>query len=339
MICVRLKGVHWTTKRLADGSVRRYFYAWPGGPRLAGEPGSPEFMASYNAAHAARRRPPAGTLHRVIADFKVSDEIGNLADRTRKDYLRCIATIEKEFASLPIEALDDPRVNRMLLSWRNSLACGDRWADYHYTVLTRILSWARDGGLTSWRPPARVKKLYHGDRSERIWLPAQIAAFRVVCSEQLWLGLVLALETGQRQGDLLALPWSAYDGCWIKLRQRKTGQKVEIPVTADLKAVLDATERVSPIIMTSSRGLPWKAHGFSSMWRRATKAAAIDGLTFNDLRGTAVTRLAEAGCTIPQIASLTGHSFKSANQIVERYLPRTRGLALAAIAKLERGKS
>ena len=80
-------------------------------------------------------------------------------------------------------------------------------------------------------------------------------------------------------------------------------------------------------------------HGFSLMWRRAKKATGIKGLTFNDLRGTAVVRLAEADCTIPQIASITGHSFKSAAEILERYLPRTRGLAFAAITKLERGKN
>ena len=37
------------------------------------------------------------------------------------------------------------------------------------------------------------------------------------------------------------LAWSAYDGEWIWLKQRKTGKKVEIPVTADLKALLEKT--------------------------------------------------------------------------------------------------
>lgn len=149
---------------------------------------------------------------------------------------------------------------------------------------------------------------------------------------------MLALDTGQRQGDLLVLPWSAYDGAFIHLTQRKTGQPVEILVTDDLKSVLANTPRVSPIILTNGRGRPWKEHGFSSMWRRTAKAAAIAGLTFNDLRGTAVTRLAEAGCTVPEIAAITGHSFRSVHDIIERYLPRTRGLAVSAIAKLQKAK-
>jgi hypothetical protein len=38
-----------------------------------------------------------------------------------------------------------------------------------------------------------------------------------------YLPLLLALWTGQRQGDLLRLPWSAYDGKYIRLRQSKGG--------------------------------------------------------------------------------------------------------------------
>ena len=39
-------------------------------------------------------------------------------------------------------------------------------------------------------------------------------------------------------------------------------------------------------------------------------------LHFHDLRGTAVTRLAEAECTLPEIASITGHSLREASSII-----------------------
>jgi hypothetical protein len=51
---VHLKGVHSVATRLADGTRKTYYYAWKGGPRLRGEPGTPEFVASYNEAIAAR---------------------------------------------------------------------------------------------------------------------------------------------------------------------------------------------------------------------------------------------------------------------------------------------
>ena len=47
-----------------------------------------------------------------------------------------------------------------------------------------------------------------------------------------------------------------------------------------------------------------------------------------------MTVLAEAGCTVPEIASFTGHSLKHVASILEKYLPMTKGQALSAAHKL-----
>ncbi|WP_414644916.1 tyrosine-type recombinase/integrase [Bosea sp. (in: a-proteobacteria)] len=70
-------------------------------------------------------------------------------------------------------------------------------------------------------------------------------------------------------------------------------------------------------------------------WKEASDRAGLTDLHFHDLRGTAVTMLAEAGCTIPEIAAITGHSLKTVNTILEKYLSRTRALAEAAMEKFE----
>ena len=44
---VDLVGIHRVKKVLADGSVREYFYAWRGGPRIQSEPYSKEFTAEF----------------------------------------------------------------------------------------------------------------------------------------------------------------------------------------------------------------------------------------------------------------------------------------------------
>jgi hypothetical protein len=58
-------------------------------------------------------------------------------------------------------------------------------------------------------------------------------------------------------------------------------------------------------------------------------------LHFQDLQGTAVTLLAAADATIPQIASITGHSLQSVTRILERYLPLTSALSKAAMTVFE----
>ena len=61
-------------------------------------------------------------------------------------------------------------------------------------------------------------------------------------------------------------------------------------------------------------------------------------MTFNDLRGTAVTRLAIAGCTEAEIATITGHSLRDVGAILDtHYLKRDPSLAESAIRKLEAG--
>jgi hypothetical protein len=77
-----------------------------------------------------------------------------------------------------------------------------------------------------------------------------------------------------------------------------------MPVGAPLKALLDLTERLGPVILTNTTGRPWTADGFRSSWGKLSdRAGGISDLTFHDLRGTAVVRLAIAGASVPQIAA------------------------------------
>lgn len=53
-----------------------------------------------------------------------------------------------------------------------------------------------------------------------------------------------------------------------------------------------------------------------------------------DTRDTAVTRYAEAGCSVPEICSLTGHDEASCYQILKHYLVLNGEMASSAVAKL-----
>lgn len=46
---------------------------------------------------------------------------------------------------------------------------------------------------------------------------------------ELALAVAISAYTGLRQGDVLRLPWSAYDGHSLTLRQGKTGEELWIP--------------------------------------------------------------------------------------------------------------
>jgi integrase len=337
---VRLKGINSRKKVLADGSVRTYYWAWKGGPPLCGEPGSPEFLASYNEAAARKIVPPRGTLLSILQQYQVSEDFSGLADSTRRSYVALIVRIEKAFADFPLAALTDRRTRGVFKAWRDRIATdsGRRQADYAWTVLARILSWALDRGLVAANPCERGGRLYRTSRRDNIWTTLDEAAFFDRAPKHLHLALMLALWTGQRQGDLLRLPWSAYDGRHIRLRQSKTGARVAIKVGAPLKILLDAMVKRSTIILTNSDGKPWTSDGFRASWGKACKQAGVSGVTFHDLRGTSVTRLALVGATAPEIANITGHSLRDVHAILDmHYLARDPALGESAIAKLEKG--
>jgi integrase len=336
---VNLRGLHSAHVTLANGKRVVYFYAWRGGPRLRGEPGTPDFIASYNEAVAQRAPLPAGTLQGLIDAYQRSQKFLGLRERTRADYIKKIKIIETEFGDFPIKALTARETRGVFMDWRDRLALrSPRQADYAWMVLALILAWAKDRGKITVNPCERGGRVYDGTRVDFVWSIEDEATFLKHASAHLHLPLLLALWTGQRQGDLLRLPWSAYDGARIKLRQSKTGARVNIPVGAPLKAALDTARKDSPLILVTSRGRPWTSHGFRSSWGYACKKAGIVDLTFNDLRGTAVTRLALVGCSEPEIVTITGHSLRDVRSILDvHYLHRDPALADSAIRKLESG--
>jgi len=176
-------------------------------------------------------------------------------------------------------------------------------------------------------------------------LPEHIAVTQRVASPEFWPLFLGAVFTGLRQGDLRKLPWSAYDGeaiTWRITKRRKgdAGVKVTIPCTTALRSLLDSLARHGPLIFTTATGRAWQKRYVARHFEIARAKAAealpeVAALHFHDTRGTAITMLAEAGCSVPEIAAITGHSYRSVNSILEKYLPRTRHLAEIAKAKLE----
>jgi integrase len=128
--------------------------------------------------------------------------------------------------SIPSSAEGQVLVRSLSLSfdefkaWRDRMSATPRRADYVWTTLARVLSVARDHGRISTNPCEPGGPLYTAGRQDNVWTEADISRVLAVAKPEMELALMLALWTGQRQGDLLSLPWSAYDDTHVRLRQR-----------------------------------------------------------------------------------------------------------------------
>jgi integrase len=340
---VRLKGIKWSIKKRADGTSKTYWYAWKSGPRIDAEPGTPEFMRLYDEAVASYKKKSAETLSSLIDYFRDCSEYKDLGEKSKRAYDGYLKLIEAKFGSMPIGALEDKRVRGDFKEFRDSFSDKPRKADYVWTTIARVLSVAKDRGKITVNVCERGRRLYVSDRSEIVWTAEDIRTFCGVASVELQAALLLALWTGQRQGDLLRLTWNNYDGTYIRMRQSKgRGSKgrrrVTIPVGPPLKAALDAAlkEKGSTVtILVNSFGRPWTEDGFRASWNKAFRKTPLKDLHFHDLRGTAVTRLALSNCSVPEIAAITGHSMKTVHEILDaHYLGGRLELAEAAVKKL-----
>ena len=110
---------------------------------------------------------------------------------------------------MQVEVLNDRRIRKDFMEWRTELAKHSlRQADYMWTVMRLLVKWAYNPGELNFNHFSDPGQLYNVKRTDKIWILEDVEAFNRHAEPHMQLAMLLALHTGQRQGDLLALTWS-----------------------------------------------------------------------------------------------------------------------------------
>jgi integrase len=120
------------------------------------------------------------------------------------------------------------------------------------------------------------------------WLPALIQ---------------LAVETGMRRSELLAIRWDDVDlgAHTVLLRSTKNGHPRTVPLSPRALEILKDTPRSGEMVFGVS------ANALRLSWERLRRRAGVSGLRFHDLRHEAVSRFFEKGLNMPEVAAISGH--------------------------------
>lgn len=306
-----------------------------------------EINAGLASPAAPGERPAARdprTVAGLIAAYMAAPEFRQLKPASRATYAVYLERLRAAWGRLEAAGIE----RRHVLALRDRLAETPAAANYAVTATRLLMAFAVERGMRADNPAARLRRLRTGpghapwraDQTERLigapGVPADVRA-----------AALIALHTGQRRADVLAMTWSDLDGPaprWTGVRvvQAKTGARLWIPLHAALRAALADLwpGRRGPAIVADPAdptGRPLSKGKFEHRWRAALARAGLAGagLAFHGLRYSATERLFEAGCDVKQVAAITGHASLAQLAKYGRGADQRR-LASAAIARLER---
>lgn len=336
-----------------------------------------EILARKNARPVKRRarteaQPHANAVAHIIERWLETPRLkGDSVSEGRKHRAPLSANTIRYYkqARRLIERLDDGRFWAMPASAFDGAALSDaldRAEQAHGLAQARALramvsacwKWARKAQLVHLNPaadmdetlPVLTPRIRFGEEAE---IAALIAAADAMGRPEIGDSIMIGVWVGQRQGDRLTLLDGQITPRGILFRQaKKGGQPLLIPASKPLGLRLAAararrkgrTVEWPQVIIDEKAWKPFKPdhyrHIFAEVRAKAAETMpALADFHDQDLRDTAVTWLALAGCNEIEIASITGHSLKTIAEIMKHYLGLHPDLARRAIGKLELWKA
>jgi integrase len=176
-------------------------------------------------------------------------------------------------------------------------------------TLKSILSKAVEWGKLIESPARNIKRLKVENRRTRILTDSEQAAILDACPRKMRAIVTLALITGARIGELLALRWEHCQDGYVTFWETKNGRMRRIPISPTIEAVLAAQPRVHPWVFTNSRTeQPFKS--VRQVFDRAVVRAGITtgDVTLHTLRHTALSRMIASGYDDYMVMEISGHS-------------------------------
>ncbi|MBU2361153.1 MAG: site-specific integrase, partial [Alphaproteobacteria bacterium] len=293
-------------------------------------PAEQDFYTAYSTAIDKVTPKTGGYLTSDMIDLYLdSANFNRLADRTKTDYRRWLKRFGGEFGPDPLAMFAEYESLDEIEGWREQWKHSPRQFDYAGDVVTILFNFAKKRGKLK-QHYAEFENIYKADRAAIVWTQPFIDKFAERAPDHVTRVLIAATETGLRPADLVKLSRFNVEKLdsgnrRLRIPTQKRGQFAHIPVTPKMAKLIDSTPPGQELILLNASRQPWTERYASqeiSKWKnKAGLSVKVLGysLHLHDCRGTAVTRLLNAGADANGLATVFGWDLRYATEMIQVY--------------------
>ncbi len=257
------------------------------------------------------------TLRRVSFQDFVNEEEEVMTGRVAEATVQQTRTSLDHFARLcnprALVDIDLPMVEQFYA--RRLKEVSEATANKDLRHVKACLNRAVERGYMAENPTNKVKPAREPEKEIRVLSREEVGKLMHACPLVWWQALVaVAVTTGMRRGELLALRWEDVDfsqeTVWVRntaehrTKSRKNRALALWPAVADL---LHFLPRRGELVFGTEDG-PMRGDTVTKEFGTIVEGAAIKHCTLHDLRRTFVSHLANAGVNAALVQQLAGHS-------------------------------
>ena len=266
------------------------------------------------------------TVQGLSDEYLLSSDFNMLADKSKQDYqyfINVLLGTKLDGKTLSITYLKNMSGSKAKRSYEMWLERGISMANHICSVARKVYSYGMEMDYVQANPFSTFKRKSSQSRKV-VWTQEQVKiildySYSDFKTRNIGLIVQMAYEWCQRIGDmrLLKFDYIDFNSGVLHLEQSKRRATVHLPISEDLLAMLvqqkedyGFQEYVAPM-PNVIRGAykPYSLHGLSKVSRKVILGAGLPNeLRLADLRRTGTTEMVEAGVSMGQIMSVTGHA-------------------------------
>ncbi len=253
---------------------------------------------------------------KALIDEALPHILRTVKPSTARQYGHAARTLSRKFMQFAPEQVQP----RHVAQFKADMAGKPNMCNRCLSLLRQVFDYALERQLIDSNPAVGIKRHREAKRTRLLSLEEYSAIYQHA-GPRLQIIMDLCIRTGQRISDVLKIRRADADlaGDGIRFQQMKTGTRLVVPWTPELRAVVERAKGLPGNIrgltlLCNRRGKSPDYRTVKLQWDKARKAAGIEDARLHDMRAMAATWARKQG---KDPTALLGHSSSAQT---ERYL-------------------